>query len=264
MEMLTNRVGEMDRLGAKAAAHVHAAKSESSSVEMTSMIQSWLDAAKKSQDPVYAFYSHNRDRKYRRVNYNSAHIVFSNFYEHAFDFDFDRLPEVALNFAFTNINVDGTRVLVPSSEHAIMLCKAVLFKDYDAFGQIQRAASPADAKKLGRIIHSFNQVVWDLHKESIALQCVLQKFMSDDGLKTTLLGTHETILCEATTGDRIWGIGLDVDDPIIDTVSEWRGLNMLGAALMAARSGLRAQIFGPPVESDIMGAAFDNHMWATT
>jgi predicted NAD-dependent protein-ADP-ribosyltransferase YbiA (DUF1768 family) len=40
--------------------------------------------------------------------------------------------------------------------------------------------------------------------------------------------------------DRIWGIGLTADDPRAATPSTWRGLNLLGFALMAARDQLAA------------------------
>ncbi|WP_238162872.1 NADAR domain-containing protein [Kribbella capetownensis] len=38
--------------------------------------------------------------------------------------------------------------------------------------------------------------------------------------------------------DRIWGIGLAADDPRAGDPAAWRGLNLLGFALMQARSEL--------------------------
>ena len=43
---------------------------------------------------------------------------------------------------------------------------------------------------------------------------------------------------EASPVDRIWGIGLSRDDPRAQSPVEWRGLNLLGFALMAVRQQL--------------------------
>jgi predicted NAD-dependent protein-ADP-ribosyltransferase YbiA (DUF1768 family) len=40
--------------------------------------------------------------------------------------------------------------------------------------------------------------------------------------------------------DRIWGIGLAADDPRAEEPARWRGLNLLGFALMEARGRLAA------------------------
>lgn len=43
---------------------------------------------------------------------------------------------------------------------------------------------------------------------------------------------------EASPRDRIWGIGLAEDDPQASSPRTWRGLNLLGFALMEARDQL--------------------------
>jgi len=48
------------------------------------------------------------------------------------------------------------------------------------------------------------------------------------------------VLVEASPVDRVWGIGLAADGPRAETPSAWRGLNVLGFALMAARAQLAA------------------------
>jgi len=53
-----------------------------------------------------------------------------------------------------------------------------------------------------------------------------------------LLRTGERVLVEASPVDRIWGIGLARDDPAATDPSRWRGLNLLGFALMAVRDFL--------------------------
>lgn len=46
---------------------------------------------------------------------------------------------------------------------------------------------------------------------------------------------------EASPTDRVWGIGLAADDPRAAHPSTWRGANLLGFALMEARSRLRGR-----------------------
>jgi ribA/ribD-fused uncharacterized protein len=63
-------------------------------------------------------------------------------------------------------------------------------------------------------------------------------------LREFLLSTGDRVLVEASPVDRVWGIGLAADDPRAQSPAQWRGLNLLGFALMDARDGLRAQTAG--------------------
>ena len=64
------------------------------------------------------------------------------------------------------------------------------------------------------------------------------KFGSDPALKTYLAGTAKRVLVEASPMDRVWGIGLAADSEFAEEPSRWRGLNLLGFALMEARPRL--------------------------
>jgi len=44
------------------------------------------------------------------------------------------------------------------------------------------------------------------------------------------------VLVEASPVDRIWGIGLAQDDDKVGNPNLWRGLNLLGFALMQVRA----------------------------
>lgn len=68
----------------------------------------------------------------------------------------------------------------------------------------------------------------------------VHKFGGDPELREFLLNTGDRVLVEASPMDRIWGIGLAADDPRAENPASWRGLNLLGFALMDARAELRA------------------------
>jgi len=61
-----------------------------------------------------------------------------------------------------------------------------------------------------------------------------------------LLATAGRVLVEASPADRVWGIGLAADDRRAGQPSQWRGLNLLGFALMEARERLADDGHGPP------------------
>ncbi len=67
----------------------------------------------------------------------------------------------------------------------------------------------------------------------------LAKFSQYESLKNYLLGTGDRVLVEASPRDRIWGIGLAESDPASQNPYDWKGLNLLGFALMAVREQLR-------------------------
>lgn len=48
----------------------------------------------------------------------------------------------------------------------------------------------------------------------------------------------DLVLVEASPVDRVWGIGLAKDDKRATTPSRWRGLDLLGFALMEVRAQL--------------------------
>jgi len=54
-------------------------------------------------------------------------------------------------------------------------------------------------------------------------------------LKEELLETYPRVLVEASPYDAIWGIGLDVDDPLAYNRDTWKGLNLLGFIITEVR-----------------------------
>ncbi|MET3987463.1 NADAR family protein [Streptomyces sp. PvR034] len=128
-----------------------------------------------------------------------------------------------------------------TAEHWMMAEKARLFGDAAAERAALTATSPAAAKKAGRLVRGFDADIWERERFGIVVAGSAAKFASSPQLRGYLLGTGDRVLVEASPLDRIWGIGLAADDPAALDPARWRGLNLLGFALMAAREQLAAR-----------------------
>lgn len=135
--------------------------------------------------------------------------------------------------------VDG--VDYATAEHWMMAAKARLFADAEAEHQALTASSPALAKKAGRLVRGFDETVWQRERSGIVLEGSVHKFRQDERLRDYLLVTGDRVLVEASPMDRIWGIGLAADDERAQDPARWRGLNLLGFALMETRERLRKE-----------------------
>lgn len=127
-----------------------------------------------------------------------------------------------------------------TAEHFMMAEKAHLFGDVAVRERVLAAGSPAQAKKLGRLVKGFDDALWERERFAIVVRANEAKFAQNPAMRDYLLGTGERVLVEASPVDRIWGTGLAADDPAADDPSRWRGLNLLGFALMEVRARLRA------------------------
>ena len=127
-----------------------------------------------------------------------------------------------------------------SAEQWMMAEKARLFNDLEVLNQILTSASPAEAKKLGRAVRGFDQSVWNSHKYEIVKIGNYHKFSQDESLKEFLLQTQQRILVEASPYDKIWGVGMKAGDAGIENPNNWKGINLLGFALMEVRDQLSA------------------------
>ena len=137
----------------------------------------------------------------------------------------------------SSFEVDGVRY--PSAEHFMMAKKAQLFRDYDAVARILKANNPGAAKAIGRQVRGFEEEVWIAHRCSVAIKGNFAKFSQNPLLHSFLVGTADRVLVEASPVDPIWGIGLAEDDAAAQNPNLWKGLNLLGFALMDVRDRLR-------------------------
>lgn len=129
--------------------------------------------------------------------------------------------------------------LYKTAEHFMMVEKAKLFSDSHKVPEILEADDPGKAKALGRTINNFDQKTWDDNKFEIVVRGNFEKFNRNAALKDFLLNTGDRILVEASPVDKVWGVGLAMNDPLIEYPYNWLGENLLGFALMKARQLLR-------------------------
>ncbi len=125
-----------------------------------------------------------------------------------------------------------------TAEHLMMFNKAELFEDFETRNEILKSKTPKEAKKLGRSIKNFNQKVWDECKYRIVERGNILKFTQHQDLFKELFATRSKILVEASPYDKIWGIGLSVEDPKSLDPNQWLGENLLGFILTDVRDTL--------------------------
>jgi ribA/ribD-fused uncharacterized protein len=135
-------------------------------------------------------------------------------------------------------SVEGQRYT--SAEQFMMAEKARLFGDEESRAKILATDDPAYAKKLGRGVKSFDEAVWAAARFELVTRGNVAKFGDDEKLRGYLISTKSDVLVEASPTDTIWGIGLAAENPEAQDPATWRGLNLLGFALMKAREILTA------------------------
>lgn len=145
-------------------------------------------------------------------------------------------PHVLSQWWPAEFEAEGSRYM--SAEHFMMAEKARLFGDFEAREQILRARTPAAAKALGRRVRRFDEQRWSDARFETVVRGSIAKFGSDPALLDYLLETGNRVLVEASPRDRIWGIGMGSKSAAATDPSNWRGLNLLGFALMDARRRL--------------------------
>ena len=140
------------------------------------------------------------------------------------------------NWYTSPFNLFGTSY--SSMEQYMMHQKALCFHDTEIASQILKTDTPNTIKALGRQVSNYNDLIWSGVRQIIVYQGLVRKFLQHPMLLEKLLSTKDALLAECAVNDRIWGIGLSMTDPNRLKPSLWRGQNLLGFALMQARSFL--------------------------
>jgi hypothetical protein len=133
--------------------------------------------------------------------------------------------------------LDGVRY--SSAEQFMMADKARLFGDEETLARVLAVDDPAAVKALGRAVRGYDDARWEARRLDAVTEGSVAKFTSRPELQAYLLATGDAVLVEAAPRDRVWGIGLGRDNPLVADPRKWRGRNLLGFALCGAREVIR-------------------------
>jgi ribA/ribD-fused uncharacterized protein len=123
-------------------------------------------------------------------------------------------------------------------EQFMMFTKAGLFNDEETGGKILASNNPKEQKALGREVKNFDPIAWHINCRRIIKIGLEAKFTQNLDLLDALLETKDYLLVEGNKFDKIWGVGLDWEDPAIYDMSKWQGFNYLGFLLTDLREEL--------------------------
>jgi ribA/ribD-fused uncharacterized protein len=146
-------------------------------------------------------------------------------------------PSVFSQWTPSVFEVEG--VSYGCAEQFMMAEKARLFGDEAIRTKILASSSPRTQKALGRKVAGFDEARWNAARLELVVRGNRAKFSQNPSMLEELLRTGDKTLVEASPYDRVWGIGRAPDDPKAQDEREWRGLNLLGQALMRVRALLR-------------------------
>jgi len=132
-----------------------------------------------------------------------------------------------------------------SAEHHFMHGKALLFGDESIAERILRASLPGQARELGRRVQGFQEDVWISARKRLMDDANLAKFRALPALGIYLRSTWPIVLVQASALDTVWGSGLDLEDPFLQSPGHWPGQNLVGFSLMKVREELRTIHYGP-------------------
>lgn len=140
------------------------------------------------------------------------------------------------NWYHSEFIVDG--IAFSSMEQYMMYKKAVCFKDVTVAAQILKTDDVSKIKELGRLVSGYDDNYWNGIRQIVVYQGALEKFKQNIDLSKKLLSTGDAILAECAVKDKIWGIGLSMNDSDRFYRERWKGQNLLGYTLMIVRDSL--------------------------
>lgn len=126
-----------------------------------------------------------------------------------------------------------------NAEKWMMYNKALTFGDTEIASYILKLNDPQHIKALGRKVRNFDAKKWAEVAYDIVLEGNIAKFSQNQHMLKELMETGDREIVEASPYDKIWGIGLGMQDPRRFDHSQWEGTNLLGKVLMDTREYFR-------------------------
>lgn len=140
------------------------------------------------------------------------------------------------NWYLSDLNVDD--VSFSSMEQYIMYEKAVTFEDFKTAEKILKTQNTAMIKQYGRQVANYNDIIWNGIRQIVVYNGLFAKFSQNKTLCENLGKTGSAVLAECAVKDRVWGIGLSMNDPNCFDMNKWNGQNLLGFTIMQVREQL--------------------------
>ena len=168
------------------------------------------------------------------IRTDDKHVFFykewpSNFRKTSFSYDY---------------NGEGNPHRFFCTEQAFMYCKARFFNDLETAEKILKATAPLETKILGRQVRNYVDEEWDKVRYDYMKQVNLERFSQDEWLKNKILDPlyDGKVFVEASPIDKIWGIGIPLDDDAIFDERNWKGRNLLGKALTEVKNEIKERM----------------------
>lgn len=114
-------------------------------------------------------------------------------------------------------------------EQCMMYNKAMVFGDIDVAQKILSENNPAKQKELGREVKYYKDSLWVSIRYNIVKNAISEKFKQNKDLEDYLKSLKGYTIVEASSQDRVWGIGFEEDDAL-ENIDNW-GQNLLGKIL---------------------------------
>lgn len=140
------------------------------------------------------------------------------------------------NWYLSDLDVDD--VCFSSMEQYMMYEKAVTFEDFKTAEKILKTQNTAMIKQYGRQVANYNDIIWNGIRQIVVYNGLFVKFSQNVTLRENLRKTGSAVLAECAVKDRVWGIGLSMNDPNCFDMNKWNGQNLLGFTIMQVREQL--------------------------
>lgn len=124
----------------------------------------------------------------------------------------------------------------------LMFCKASLFGDKETAWEIYKEWDTGIIRRYGANVKGFDELVWNGERAIILARGLKAKFDQNPAYIADLIRTGEEMLVFCDSRDSEFGIGLWSDDPEALRPEQWKGLNLLGFALMELRAVYQGQM----------------------
>lgn len=128
-------------------------------------------------------------------------------------------------------------------EQYMMAQKVRMGQRDDLAEQIMAGKDPARIKALAGkdSFREYGRIssIWEKYRRQIVKRGVRAKFSQDPESLRVLLDTGYALLAECARQDTVWGIGINLNNPVWKDEKNWRGSNILGQILMEVRDELR-------------------------